>query len=317
MSTPAYLIVGAEEVLVRREAERLLDELRATHGELDLTDARAEELREAGLPDLRTASLFGSPRAVVIRDAHELPTELAQALAVDLEGTPPDATVLLLARSTQRIQKLAKVVKDLGGRIDCKLPADWDEKGWARLVTAELERHGRTADRDAANALLDAAGRDLGAIAEKVSQVVARAPTGTITLAQVEETVVGRGSRGSFAVADAMCDRDPARALTELRGVLESGVEPLAVLGALAYRLRALVAVAGNVHGEDTGLRLSDGMIKRHQAVRRNFGPGELTRAYRRLADVDYEAKTGAGEPVELLERAVVDIATPASGSAR
>lgn len=311
MATPAYLIVGADDTLVRREATRVLDELRAAAGELDVADVRAEEVREEGLPDLRTGSLFGTPRAVVVRDAQDLPSELTHALASDLEGTPPDATVILLARSAQRLQRLAKVVSAVGERIDVKAPADWDEKAWTKLVADELGRHGRRARPAAVTALLDTAGRDVGTIAEKVGQVVARVPSGEITEEHVAEVTVGHGSHGAFAVADAMCERDPATAITRLRGVLESGVEPFLVLGALAYRVRAIVAVAAGVQ-EAAGVRMSGGMLDRHRGLRRNFGPGELTRAYELLAEADHAMKTGGGEPEEVLERTVVAIATPA-----
>lgn len=310
MTAPAYLVAGADETLAHREASRILEELRAEASDLDVEDLRAEDIREHGLPDLRTASLFGGARAVLVRDAHELPSELTHALAAELEGTPPDATLVLVARSTQRIQRLAKAVAAVGERIDVKPPADYDEKSWRALVADELRRHGRSASPAAVEALLDAAGRDVGTIAEKVGQVVARVTTGEITEEHVAEVTVGRGSHGAFAVADAMCDRDPATALARLRGVLESGVEPVLVLGALSYRVRAVVAVAAGVDA-DVGLRMSPGLRNRHHGLRRNFGPGELTRAYEVLAEADYALKTGGGEPEAILERAVVDIATP------
>ncbi|MGI8575983.1 MAG: DNA polymerase III subunit delta [Egibacteraceae bacterium] len=306
---PVYLLTGSEELLLHRAAERLLADLRGT-GSLDVTDVRAADLREAGLPDLRTGSLFGDPRALVIRAAEELPAPASADLLAQLEGPPPEATVILLATSTGRIQKLARRVKALGGRVDIAPPREWEERRWADLVTEELARHGRRAERQALQALLDHAGLDVSAIAEKSAQVARSASPGTITAAQVEQVVVGHGSRGSFAVADAMCDRRPDQALTLLRGALESGNDPVLILGALTYRLRSLVAVAGRLEPRSIGLPLSPGQARRLQGVRRNFGPGELTRAYRVLADADAEIK-GGELPAELvIERAVVAIAT-------
>ena len=132
----------------------------------------------------------------------------------------------------------------------------------------------------------------------------------TIDEAAVERSVVGHGSRGSFAVADAMCEREPAQALGLLRGVLETGSDPIMVLGALVYRIRSLVAVAGKVDPREVGLRISAGQARRLQGVRRNFGPGELTAAVRTLADADVELKSGELPPELVIERAVVRIAT-------
>ena len=306
---PVRLLVGPEELLLRRAADTILDELRA-EGTLDLTDLRASEIKDGDLPDLRTGSLFGDPRAVLIRQAQDLPPEAAASLLAELDGTPPDATVILLASGTARIQKLAAKVKALGGRTDVGPPKEWDGKAWSLLVVDEFRRHKRAADVAAVNAILTHAGLDVAGIAEKVAQVAAATPPGKITAANVDAVVVGHGSRGSFAVADAMCDRNPTQALELLSGVLESGDEPVMVIGALAYRLRSIVAVAGQLEPKSVGLNVSPGQARRLQAVRRNFGPGELTAAYSTLAHADREIKSGELPARFILERAVVAVAT-------
>jgi DNA polymerase-3 subunit delta len=308
---PMYLFTGAEELLVRRAAERLLTELRS-EGPVEVVDVRAGELRDDGLPDLRTGSLFGDRRALLIREAQDLPADLSAQLVGELQGTPPDAIVILLASGTGRIMKLAKAIKAAGGRVDVSAPRDWEEGKWAGLVRDEFGQHRRKARPDAIQAILDHAGLDVAQIAEKVAQVVAAAPAGVVDAEAVERSVVGHGSRGSFAVADAMCDRQPAKALELLRGVLETGSDPIMVLGALVYRIRSLVAVAGKVDPKAAGLRISAGQARRLQGVRRNFGPGELTAAVRTLADADVELKSGELPPQLVIERAVVRIATAA-----
>ena len=306
---PIRLLVGPEELLLRRAADKLLDELRGD-GTLDLIDIRAGDLKDEGLPDLRTGSLFGDPRAVLVREAQELPAHASAALLAELDGPPPDATVILLASGTGKMMKLAAKVKELGGRTDVLPPKEWDAKGWARLVADEFRLRKRTADQSAVGAILAHAGLDVGAIAEKVAQVAAGVPAGTITGAHVDALVVGHGSRGSFAVADAMCDRNSTQALELLSGVLESGDDPVMVLGALSYRLRSIVAVAGQLEPKTVGLNITPNQARRLQGVRRNFGPGELTAAYSELARADREIKSGELPARFILERAVVAVAT-------
>ncbi len=311
---PILLLVGPEELLLRRAAEKVLDELRSEArvggGDLELVDLRAAEIRERGLPDLRTASLFGTPRALLVREAQELPATAAAALIGELDRGGPDTTVLLLASGTNRIQALARRLTSEGARVNVDVPKEWDTRRWTELVAEEFRRAGRSADRGALAAILDHAGLDVAAIAEKVAQAVAAVASGSIGAAAVESVVVGHGNRGTFAVADAMCDRDPATALTLLRGALEAGDDPVMILGALTYRMRSLVAVAGKVDPKSVGLNASSGQIRRLHALRRNFGPGELGRAYRALADADAEIKGGELPPAFALERAIVDVAT-------
>jgi DNA polymerase-3 subunit delta len=306
-----YLLTGPEELLLRRAADALVAELQS-EGELEVDDLRAGELKEGRVPDLRTGSLFGARRLVIIREAQDLPSELSHALAAELDGSPPDAFVILLATGTQRIVKLAKRIAELGGRVDIAPPRDWEERKWQLHVAQELRRHGRSADDGAVAALLAHAGLDVSAIAEKVAQVAVTAPPGRISAAQVDAVVVGHGSRGSFAVADAMCERRPGEALTLLRGAFEAGDDPVMVLGALTYRIRSLVARAGRIEPRAIGLGMSPAQFNRLEQVRRNFGPGELTAAYRSLAAADLEIKGGELPPALAVERAVLQIATPA-----
>jgi DNA polymerase III subunit delta len=308
---PVRLLTGPVELLLRRAADQLLDELRGG-GELEVEDVRAGDLRDGGLPDVWTGSLFGTPRAIVIREAQDLPSATGASLIELLSGPVPAATVILLATATGRIQKLAKAVKAAGGRTDVAPPRDWEDRKWAGLVHEEFRRHQRTPDDTAVDAILAHAGLDVHAVAEKVAQVAAAAPEGTITRAHVDDLVVGVGNRGAFAVADAMCDREPEEALTLLRGAFAAGEDPVKVLGALVYRLRAIVAVAGGLDGKTVGVSVSPGQARRLKSVRRNFGPGELTSAYARLAAADLEIKSGELPPELVMERAVVEVATRA-----
>lgn len=313
MSRPsAYLFTGSEYLLVRRAADRLLAELtKDAGGELDVTEVHGSDLGEDNLPDLRTESLFAVPRAYVVRDAHLLPKVAARALQHEIERDTAAATIVLLSSGTKGIMGLAKVIKAGGGRVDTAPPKEWETDAWQRLVTDEFARHGRRATQDASDALLDASGFSINVIAEKVAQAaVGGDPAAEVTREQVEQVVVGHGSRGSFAVADAMCAREPTQALTLLRGCLDAGDHPVMILSALTYKMRQLIAVAAGIEGKEVGLSLSRPQRLRLQAVRSLFGPGELTVAMQHLAACDVEIKSGDMDPTLAIERAVLGVAS-------
>ncbi|HUH06293.1 MAG TPA: hypothetical protein VML96_00665 [Egibacteraceae bacterium] len=215
-----------------------------------------------------------------------------------------------MATGTARIQKLARAIADAGGRVDVQPPKDWEDRRWSQLVVEEFRRSGRSADDGAVAAVLGHAGLDVGAIAEKVAQAAASTPEGTIRAEHVDAVVVGHGNRGSFAVADAMCEGQPAEALELLRGALEHGDDPVMVLGALVYRLRSIVAVAGGLDPKSVGLNVSPGQFRRLHALRRTFGPGALTAAYQTLAEADVQIKGGELPAALIVERAVVAVAS-------
>lgn len=303
-----HLVVADDDLLLRREVEHVLGSLRAEDAELQVEVHEAAETEH--LPELRTASLFGGRTCLVLRGVEALTEPLKGELEVYLQAPAEDAVVVLAARSVGRVQKVAKLAKEHGERTDVTTPPDWDDRGWDRLVGEEMRRAGRRAEQGAVAAIRAHAGNEPAAIASKVAQVCEAAPReATITAEHVEAVVEGHGRRSGFAVADEVADRDPAAALVALRGALESGEAPLAVLGAMVFRFRQLLRVRAGAAPKEAGV--SPGRHRHLKAVAAHFGPGELAWCHDRLARLDVELK-GSELPSELvLELGVIEVATP------
>lgn len=304
---PVLLIVG-DDLLVQRELERRLETIQAE--EPDAHVERYEALELDQLPELRTASLFGGRTVAVVRAVDRAGQQLRQELEAYVESPSPDAVLVLLAGSAGAIRKLARVVKDHGERVDVKVPADWDDRGWDRLVGEEFRRLGRKADAGAIASVRAHAGEDAGVIAAKVASVCAAAPEVAVLGSEhVEAAVDGHGRRSGFAIADAVAERDAAAALLALRGALENGQAPLALLGALTFRFRQLLAARSG--GGPAAAGISPGQYRRLEGLARRFGPGELAWCHDRLAALDLALK-GSDLPGELLlELAVLELVTP------
>lgn len=307
MSHPVYLLAGDDELLLARALEGLLDELRADDPELDVALSDVSEIDH--LPELRTASLFGGRTCVILRGAEALSGDLKREVEAYLEAPADDAVMVVVARGIGRIQKVARQAKAHGRRIDVKAPPDWDDRAWDGIVADELARLDRQADTAAIAALRSHAGTDTQGIASRVAQVVAAAEAGArITAADVERVVEGHGRQSGFAIADAVADRDPAGALVALRGALDTGDAPLAVLGAVVYRFRQLLQVRGGASASEAGI--SPAQHRRLAAISGRFNPGELAWCHDRLARLDLDLK-GSDLPDELiLELGLIDVAT-------
>jgi DNA polymerase-3 subunit delta len=304
---PVQLLVGDDDLLRQRALERLLVDLRAAEPTLEVEHADAAEV--AGLPEMRTASLFGGTRCVVLRNADQLAGRLADEVLSYVEEPTPGSVLVLEARRADRRQRLTKQVEKVGERHEVSAPKPWDDRAWEALARDELRRLDRSAEPAALRALLTHAGTDPSALASKSAQVAAATPAGSrVSAADVERVVEGHGNRGGFPVADAVADRDPAAAVVALRGALEAGEEPLVLLGAVTYRIRQLLQVRGGASPKQAGL--STGMHRRLQRTARRFHPGELPWCHDRLARADLELKTSDLPPDLVLELAVIDLAT-------
>ncbi|MEX1178254.1 MAG: DNA polymerase III subunit delta [Nitriliruptor sp.] len=285
----------------------MLDQLREQDD--DLTVEVHDVAETDHLPELRTASLFGGRTCVVLRGVEGVSGDLKAEIESYLEAPSDDAVLVLVVRGIGKVQRIAKLAKQHGERSDVKVPADWDERGWDRLVGEEFRRLKRKADASAIAALRAHAGTVPGVIASKVAQVCAAEPSApTLTAAHVEASVEGHGKVSGFTVADAVADRDPGEALVALRGALESGEAPLALLGAITFRFRQLLQIRGGGDAKSAGV--SPNQFRRLQGIAGRFGPGELAWCHDRLAQLDVDLK-GSELPAPLvLEIGVLELAT-------
>ncbi len=302
------LLAGDDDLLLLREAERRLEALQADDPELQIDRYDASELEH--LPELRTTSLFGGRTCIVVRGVEALAGDLKDEVERYVAAPSPDAVLLLVARGTGKVQKLTKLVKEHGERIDVKRPPDWDDRAWDRIVGEEFRRLGRKADATAIAAIRTHAGQEASAIASQVGSVCAtHHGVAVLTAEQVDATVVGHGRASGFAVADAIAARDPRAALVALRGALEAGDAPLAVTGAIAYRMRQLLQARSGASAKDAGMRPGR-MYDETLARARAFTPGELAWCHDRVARLDLALKGSELPDALVLELAVLELAT-------
>ena len=300
-----HLLTGDDDLLLQRATERLLADLTSADADLSVDTYDASELD--ALPELRTQSLFGGRACAVIRGIHAARADLKAELEDYLEAPDDQAVLVLVAQGTGRIQKIARLARQHGDVTKVDTPPDWKTNEWQSIVLGEFRRAGRTASPDAVAAILDHAGLDPSVIAMRVAQVVAATDGGQVALDDVERIVEGHGRRSGFELADAVADRDAAQALTLLRGSLEAGEAPLALLGAITFRFRQLQQVRGGVD-----VKGSPGQVNRLKGVaRRNFSTGELAWCMDRIAQLDVDLKGNTDLPADLvLELGVIDLAT-------
>lgn len=301
------LVVADDPLLVDRELEAVRAEWQAD----DNVQVRIHEAAELeALPELRTLSLFGDTAAHVIRGTERIRAAVKRELLAYLEDPADDVPIAIgvLVSTGRAPADLKKAVTPVGEVREVRAPADWDEKGWARLITGEFERHGRPADRSAVEAIRAHAGSSTATMAAQVAQVVAATPgDGRIGAEDVDRIVIGTGERTPGAVVSAFEDRDPAGALIAARGALESGTPPTWIANAVIRRVSDLLEVRAG--GRPPGMR--DGQANRLTGIsRRQFEPGELAWIHERLARLDLDLR-GSDVPDDiLLETALIEVST-------
>jgi DNA polymerase-3 subunit delta len=306
-----YLIHGSEELLLDRAVRRLKERL-AKVADLDF-NMEAFDGENATVDDVvnaaNTMPFMSERRLVIVRDVDKLTNDEQGRLADYAKDPAPYTTLVLVAKKVNRGSRLYKAADALGGVAEYAPPKRGE---YPAEVTRMFAEHGKRAATDAAYALVDAVGRDLRRLDSEIDKVVAYVGTRERVTAQDIAEVVSAGEASIFEFLDALGGRDAASAIAILRRLTAAGESVHGVLAMSARHVRALLGARALM---DRGTRADEmapvlGMapwqVRNVLGQAGGFTPAELSRALRGLAAVEAEMKSGALDPVMVLERWVI-----------
>jgi DNA polymerase III subunit delta len=306
------LVTGKEEFLNERTVGAVRQAVRHHDPESELSETAASDLTLATLGELSAPSLFSSIRCVVVRGLENLPEESVDGL-LGYAADPAEEVALVLVHGggpkgsgvLTKLRKLAPVTEVKSGELRVS--------EYPGFVAAEVRGHGTTIDREAADALVQAVGQDLRALAAAADQLASDFDGQPITEERVKQYFGGRAEAKSFAVADAALFGRRTVALEELRWALDGGTAPVLVTAAFASGARGLARYLTAPRGmREADLAREVGVppwklrIVRDQT--RGWSEGGIARAIRAIAKADADIKGAASDPSYTLERLVLTI---------
>lgn len=337
--SPVYVVCGAEAFLRREALRQLLRRLeaadsatefdassiqaRSKEDDTDDNDADvAEEADESGPPAMvtdifdavRTADLFASRNVVLVRSADGFISKARAMLEIYLESPAAGSVLILESKSFPSNTKLYKRVTGLGGTIACNALFPKQVPDWATQRAAQV--HDKKLDADAAEALQELVGTDLGSIDSELSKLASYVgDRPRIGRADVEELVGSSRVELVFGVTDAIGRGDARAALERWDRVLANDRDaPYRAVGGLAFGVRRLaeaerfVALGGDAWAATTrfGLRMEPAALTRQlQRLTR----GRLENMLRRLRQIDAASKSGGGDVQQGVEKFIVEFA--------
>ncbi|WP_125777019.1 DNA polymerase III subunit delta [Antribacter gilvus] len=311
---PVVLVRGAEPLLTERAVDGVVRLARERDPELEKVELEGATYGAGQLTVAASPSLFGEAKVVVILGADAGTEDLMADTIAYVARPDPETTVIVVHGGGQRGKKMLDTVTASGAPVmTCDPIAKDAEK--AQFVANEFRAAGRRADASAVRALVEALGSDLRELSAACSQLVADT-TGTINEGVVDRYYGGRVEATGFKVADAAVDGDTGRAVALLRHALDTGVDPVPMVAALAIRLRVLAKVAAMRGGGITAreLGIAPWQVDRAQKDLRRWTPEGLAAAISAVAQADAEVKGEGRDPVFAVERAVMAIAQARRG---
>jgi len=312
---PVVLVRGPEELLRERAIASVIALARQADPTTEVIALPAAGYVAGSLVGATSPSLFGEPKVVVIEAAEAGNAALDTDVIAYLDQPDPDAVVIVEHGGGVRGKKMLDAIVASKAPVLAAAEVKRDADKIA-FVNGELRAAGRRADPEAVQALVAAVGSDLRELAVAATQL-ATDTSGTISRQIVEQYYGGRVEASGFAVADAAISGDVGAAVALLRHALATGGQPVALLGALAMKLRTLAKVAALRSGTSLGsgrltardLGLQEWQIRNAQRDLSGWDTAALGRAIQAVAEADASLKTGRLEPDYAVERAVLAVA--------
>lgn len=293
------VIFGTDRFQVQKEIDRIQDKAKKDFGNFERLSFASSD-PDFNLQDVyesvMTMSLFGERKFIVFlieseKDAGKLDEnillELIQLDQFDIN------LVIWMAKKPLAKTKLKKLIDKHARVSDLKKV---DLQGVSNVVNQQLREMGLRMDPNALSLFLKRINGDLlraNTELEKLSVL-----DGVISLEHIDTLVNESFDDAQFALSNALMDKNLKEAFAVYHRLLESKMDPLALLGMIASSLRGVYQVMiltseGYNHQTIADLSgMSIGQVKYVvRSQRRN--PQDVLRLLNNLADIDQKAKLG------------------------
>jgi DNA polymerase III subunit delta len=309
-----YVIAGQDQTLVNARCSELLDKLippaqRAT----GVFDPQADSVVASEvLDELRTAPFLTDKRVVVLKQADEFVSKNRELLEKYFDNPCPTGRLVLTVKSWDARTKLAKKLPQAGELISLVPPKRWE---LPKYLTKYAANCGKNIHPDAAELIIELTGDELPRLYNEVDKLALFVDSRRDINRQDVELLLGNNRMfNAFAVIDAVIQSDAASAVSRLRAMFETDrTTEFTVVGAFAYHLRRMFRAKALL---EKGVALGDIEKKlniwsnkeQFFAQLRRMSLKQLGFILKRLAEIDFEIKTGRSKVAVAMERFVLDL---------
>lgn len=318
---PVYCLTG-ERYLVDAALGAIRAAVLAQAGAAASFNHDVYELKEAGLgpavATARTLPMMAKRRLVVGKGIDDVKTDLLEPLVEYVADPNPSTCLVLVGEKVDvRLRGIAALKK--AGFLHVFAPLrDQALAGWLRT---EARARKITLEAEAASALADLAGPELGRLAQALEQLALYTGGGRpITLDDVEDLVAETRQRNIFELTKAIGAGEVPRALALLANMLRNREAPLKIEFMLARQLRQiwrakeLSATGASRNDIAAAVGMSPYFLDDVLVPARRMSRAALARAFERLYQADLALKSSRVDPEIIVSRLVQALAEDASG---
>ena len=312
----SVLVMFGSERYFRQEILHRIPGASGDDAELNLTRLVGDkaEIRDV-MAELKTVSMFGDQRIVMIEDADEFVSKHRAVLEKYVTQPAKGSMLILDVKSWPKNTKLFKLVEQHAMALECAELTGGALQKWLQKLAKD--QYGKQLDRESAALIIALAGDGLNLLEQEVAKLAALVgDVDTITREDVPKVVGGWRTETTWVMLDAVRDGHPGHAIEALDKLLKSGEAPQKILGGVTFVFRKFAEATERAR---TGTPLREAIaaagvfsnaIGQAEAYLRRIGFERASRILQLLVEADSEMKGGSRvDPALLLERLFVRLA--------
>ncbi|MBC2178807.1 DNA polymerase III subunit delta [Listeria booriae] len=315
---PIYLIIGTEDYIINETKKRLVANILDTedtdfnYANFDLDETAIEQVIE----EAETIPFFGDRRLIVASNPSFLTTEKTKskiehrtARFEDYLNEPVDYSILVIIARVEKLderKKLTKLLKKQATIVDAKRPNDAELRKW---IQSALKNNDFSMEIPAIERLMELTGGQLTTAMNELDKLMLyKLESREISVADVESLVVRSLEQNIFLLLDKMIALDISGALSIYYDLLKQKEEPIKILALIASQFRLLTQIkllekqGFSQQQVAQKLKVHPFRVKIGARQAKSFSYEQLTATLERLAEMDFEMKTGYGNKAQKLE---------------
>ena len=312
---PLYYLHGDEPYLVERAAKRLLDRvLSPDFRDFNLNIFYGNECRGTEvIESAQTLPMFVERRVVLVRKSDALSTAALEIIGEYVENPCPSTCLIFQGGKIDQRKKFFTLLKKQNALVEFKRLFEGQV---AAFIRAEAAGNGKKIEGAAVDFLGCLVGTNLQELVSQLEKLlVFVGERQVITLADVRQIVSDTKVDSVFELANALGERNAAKALRSLQTILRDGEAALMILAMVTRHFRQLWLVREQQSRRVPAAEISKAtginpyFLKGIMEQARNFDTASFTRIFESFYAADGVLKTGGGKQGgHVLECLVMDI---------
>lgn len=317
---PVTLVVGGDDYLNNLNARTLREKIQKNAPDAEIIELDASSADKYAFDEAVGPSLFGDGTIVIINDLQSADESLVEAIekfcqqAQNNENNFDESSLSWVIARHEGGLKGKSIVTRLtkAGAQTITVPDLKKDDAKLNFVMSIFDRHNRSVEPQAAQRLVAVLGGKTGELAALCSQLCFDYDDNPITLNIVDRYLIADPQVTGFFVADKAVTGHLGSAVLSARTAVAQGVDPIALIGALASKVRLIALAMAIRNGTISSAEAKANPWALKMAMRQLAGwsSAGVSKSLQALAWADEQCKGGSSDANYALEKCIMIIAS-------